>query len=359
MRRKSPRPRGRGRRPATAPGLSARATAVLRAVVALHQRTGEPVGSTAALQTSGLEISSATVRMIMAELDDAGFLEQVHTSSGRVPTELGLRVYVDHLLGAPRLPEAMRALVAAALQAAEGPDALVQAASRHLAVACTLTALGRRPRLDAVELRRLELVPIDAGRVLAVAVLSDGGVRQRLVRTERPMPAGELARVQNLFNDRFAGLTLAQARARLRAQLEGEPGPEGEALRLAARALPGEESADEAVIVEGRAHFLGGHGDPERATEILRALEDKRRLLELLDRIDAADGPQVLIGGETAIEGLRGCTVVGAAYGIGDRRLGTVAIVGPSRMNYSQVVPLVGYTAETINGILHASGAAA
>ncbi len=342
------------------PGLSVRAAAVLRAVVGLHQRTGEPVGSAAALEKSGLEVSPATVRTIMAELDGAGLLEQTHTSSGRVPTEHGLRVYVDHLLGPTRLPDAVRALIDATLAGApEGPDALVATASRHLAIAHTLTALGRRPRLDTVELRRLELVPIEAGRLLAVAVLADGGLRNRVVRLERPTAASELRRAQNLFNERFAGLTLADARARLRAQLSATSPADADALRLAERALPEEESADEAVIVEGRAHFLGPSGDPERATAILRALEDKRRLLDLLDRIDAADGPRVLIGGETAIEGLRGCTVVGAAYGVGGRRLGTVAVVGPARLNYSRIVPLVGYTAETISGILHASGAAA
>lgn len=347
--------RVRRRRPGP-PGLGARAAVVLRAVVSLHQRTGEPVGSAAALEKSGLDVSSATIRTIMAELDAAGLLEQPHTSAGRVPTEQGLRVFVDHLLGPARLPDASRAQVSAALSdVAEEPDALVHAASRHLARVSTLTALARRPRVDDICLRRLELVPIDAVRVLAVAVLADGSVRDRLVRLERPLGASEVQRIQNLFNDLFGGLPLSEARRRLRGQIEALPA-EAEALRLAERALPEQESAESAVIVEGRAHALDA-GDPGRAGEVLRALEDKRLLLDLLDRID--EGPQVLIGAETAIAALRGCTVVGAAYGVDGRRLGTVAIVGPVRLDYSRVVPLVGYTAEVISGILHASGAAA
>ncbi|MCB9538235.1 MAG: heat-inducible transcription repressor HrcA [Myxococcales bacterium] len=359
MQRRPPRNDPRARRAPGPAGLGPRAAGVLRGVVAGYLRTGEPVGSTAALRHARLPVSAATVRVVMGELTQAGLLAQPHTSAGRVPTHEGLRLYVDHLMRA-RAPSAAQrdGLSAALLAAGEAPEDLVRTASRHLAVTCTRTAVGRRPRVDAVAVDRLQLVALGGDRVLAVLVLVDGTVCDRVVRFEGR--ADDLARAQNLFNERFAGRTVVAVRAALAAELEGaeaDVDPDAPLLRLAGRALPEAETPDDAVFVEGRTHLLTHADDAGRLGEVMRALEDKQLLLTLLDELAAEGGARVVFGDELGVGGLSGCTLVTAAYGAFGRSLGAVAIIGPVRMDYARIVPWVGYTASAISGMLGRAGA--
>ncbi len=331
---------------------------MLRGVVAGYLRTGGAVGSDAAVRHGRLSVSPATVRVVMGELTAAGLLDKPHTSAGRVPTEAGLRVYVDHLLR-PRGPSpAARSALDAELQAAgRRPGAVVRAASRHLAGACTMAAVGRRPRRADAIVDRIELVPLGARRVLAVCVFEGGEVCDRLVELDAPVEAEVLARARDLFAERWSGQALTAVRHALRAQIERaeRQDPERRLLEFGERALPEAESPDEAVVVEGRAHLLEP-ADDERL-RALGVLEDKRLLLRLLDGL-AEGGPLVIFGGETGEAALRDCTIVCAAYGDGQRPRGAVAILGPVRMNYSRIIPWVGYTADAISGILHATRAA-
>lgn len=348
------------RRRARPAGLSPRAASVLRGVIAGYLRTGAAIASDAAVKHGRLEVSPATVRVVMGELTTAGLLAQPHASAGRMPTEAGLRLYVDHLLR-PRAPSAQdRSALDATLQAAgERPAEVVRAASRHLAGACTLAAVGRRPRLGDALVQRIELLPLDRERVLAVCVFADGEVQSRVVRLAEPADEALLERARNLFVERWSGQPLSAIRRALRAQIEEAEGadPERRLLEVGEQALPEAESPDEAVVVEGRAHLLDREADPERLQAVLAALEDKRLLLRLLDGV-AADGPRVVFGGETGQPALRACTLICAPYGDGVRPMGAVAILGPVRMNYSRIIPWVGYTADAISGILHATRAA-
>ncbi len=340
-------------------GLGRRAAEVLRGVVIGHLRTGGPVGSEAVVRHGRLRVSPATVRVEMSNLTDVGMLAKPHASAGRIPTHAGFRVYVDHLmrLRAPSARE-RQGLVERLRDVSDEPGALVRQASRQLAGACTLAAIGRRPRVDEAEVERIELLHLGADRVMAVLLTNDGFVRNRVVRLEG-VGQVELLRAQSLFNERFAERALATVRTELRAQIDDtEAGPSRRLLELAARVLP-DDSLDDAVIVEGRTHLLNAGSDADQLSGVLQALEDKRLLLSLLDELDMTDGTQVVFGEETDVETLRDCTVVGAAFGVEGRALGTVAIVGPVRMNYARVVPWVGYTAEAISGLLRDGAAAA
>lgn len=342
------------------PALSPRAAGVLRAIVAGYIQTGAAIASEAVRRQGKLDISPATVRVVMNELTAQGLLEQPHASAGRVPTEAGLRVYVDHLVR-PRAPspEDRSALDATLRDAGGEPGAVVRAASRHLAGACTLAAVGRRPRLADTVVDRIELLRLDTHRVLAVCVLCEGEVRNRVLRLAEPADDRELARARNLFNDRWSGRRLSEARRELRASLddaERRADPDEPLLRLGHEALPEAESPDDAVLVEGRTHLIGRDVDPDHMSAVLAALDDKRLLLHLLDGL-ADDHPRVVFGGELGVGALRDCTLICAPYGDGGLR-GAVAILGPSRMNYSRIIPWVGYTAEAISGILHAKRAA-
>lgn len=338
--------------------MSPRAAGVLRGVVTGYLRTGHAIASDAVLRHGKLDVSPATVRVVMNELTAAGLLEQPHASAGRVPTEAGLRLYVDHLIR-PRAPSAedRDALDATLRDAGTEPTAVVRAASRHLAGACTLAAVGRRPRLADTVVDRIELVRLDPRRVLAVCVLCEGEIRNRVLHLAAD--DRELARARNLFNDRWSGRRLSEARTELRAHLddaERRADPDEHLLRLGHDALPDPESPDDAVLVEGRTHLIGRDVDPEQLSAVLAALDDTRLLLHLLDGL-AEDHPRVVFGGELGVDALRDCTLICAPYGDAGLR-GAVAILGPSRMNYSRIIPWVGYTAEAISGILHAKRAA-
>ncbi len=339
-------------------GLSIRAARVLRGVVTGYLRTGQAVASDVVQRHGRLQVSTATVRVVMGELTAAGLLAQPHASAGRVPTESGLRVYVDHLLRTRGPSVSDRSALAATLKAAGSrPQAVLRAASRHLAGACTMPAVGRTPRRADAIVERIELLPLGARRVLAVCVFESGEVADRVVDLDEPAQPEVLTRARNLFAERWSGRPLTAIRAALRAQLDQaeQADPERRLLDLGERALPEVETPDEAVLVEGRTHLLATVDD-ERL-RALGALEDKRLLLQLLDGL-AADGPRVIFGGETGRPALEACTIVCAPYGDGQRPRGAVAIVGPVRMNYSRIIPWVGYTADAISGILHAGRAA-
>lgn len=339
-------------------GLTPRAARVLRGVVGCYLRTGQAVASDAAVRHGRLAVSSATVRVVMGELTAAGLLVKPHSSAGRVPTETGLRLYVDHMLR-PRGPSPSdRSALDATLQAAGSrPHEVLRAASRHLAGACTLAAVGRTPRRADAIVDRIELVSLDPRRVLAVCVFASGEVANRLIDLDGPIEPDELVRARNLFSARWSGQPLTAVRRALRAQIDGaeRDDPERRLLEFGERALPDAESPDDAVLVEGRTHLLEP-ADDERL-RALGALEDKRLLLHLLDELAEA-GPRVIFGGETGRAALSNCTIVCAPYGDGQRPRGAVAILGPVRMNYSRIIPWVGYTADAISGILHATRAA-
>ncbi len=333
---------------------------MLRGVVLGYLRTGEPVGSKSVARHGRLDVSAATIRVEMSQLGDAGLLSKPHASSGRVPTQPGFRVYVDHLVRLRQPSVAERDGLAARLRdASDEADSLLRVASRQLSVACTLAAIGRRPRLDRTVVRRIELLRLGADRLMAVLVLGDGVVRNRIVRLQEGVGQVELLRAQTVFNKRWSERRLEDVRLELREEIEGrEAGPDRRLLEIAECALP-DGTSEAPVIVEGRGHLLETGTDAEETAAVLQALEDDRLLLSVLDELEVADGTRVVFGPEAAEEAPHGFTVVGAAYGIDGRTLGTVAIVGPLRMNYARVVPWVGYTADTISGLLRRDGTAA
>ncbi|MCA9541404.1 MAG: heat-inducible transcription repressor HrcA, partial [Myxococcales bacterium] len=309
-----------------------------------------------------LDISPATVRVVMAELTAAGLLAKPHASAGGVPTQAGFRYYVDHLLRR-RAPSASDrdGLTARLLVAGTEPGALVRAASRHLAGACTVTTVGRRPRIDDVFVERLELMALDGRRALAVLLLGDGSVRNRVIDVDAPLSPDELGRARGLFNARWGGHALSDVRRALRAELDAcdrAGDPTARLLHVAEQALPEDESPDDALVVEGRTFLLGRADEADDISSVMRALEDKRLLLRLLDELASEDGSQVIFGEETESDTLRACAVVSAPYRVGGRCLGAVAVVGPVRMNYARIIPWVEYTAEAISGILHTGRAA-
>jgi heat-inducible transcriptional repressor len=336
--------------------IGARAKKILHAVVSEYLATGEAVGSHTVTRRYGLDVSAATVRTVMGDLEEVGLLRHAHTSGGRLPTERGLRYYVDALLRVRSLTigekEEIRERIAPT-GAGDLPE-MMQRTSRLLRELSHLTVVVQAPRPESDLVQHLEFVQLREGQLLAVIAAASGQIQNKLVPIDFPISPGDLDRMNNYLNSLMSGLTLEQARARLLEEIQSERATHdelmGRALKLASAAVPAEAISE--VLVEGQSNLLAGKADLERAKVLLRTLEEKDLLVRLLDRTLGAPGICVFIGAEANLADLTDVSIVAAPYGPDGRPLGTIGVIGPARMNYSRVIPLVDFTAEMIGEAL-------
>lgn len=326
--------------------LTARQAAVLRAVVQAYVGGAGPVGSGTLAGLLPERLSSASVRNTLAELTEAGWVTKPHASAGRVPTERGLRLYVDHLLGRPALGRYEARDLAGGIDRAD-PDEVVRAASRLLSERSHQLGFVVLPRTDELRLRHVGLVRLGGRRVLVLLVAADGTTQRRVVEDPDGSDPRELERIGALLSERLAGETLRDVRAHileesraLRSELDGL---RARALRLARAALAGDhEGAD--LVIATRLALLDQpeFRDPERLRELLAAIERRERLTALLDQVLKGEGVVVKFGGEVDEPALRECALVVAPYG-GDVDVprGVLGVIGPQRMDYGRVIPLV------------------
>ena len=330
--------------------IGARAKKILHAVVSEYLATGEAVGSQTVTRRYGLEVSAATVRTVMGDLEEAGLLKHAHTSGGRFPTERGLRYYVDMLLRVRSLTSVEKDEIRERLSAGGDVPDVMQRTSRLLRELSHLTVVVQAPRPESDVVQHLEFVQLREGQLLAVIAAASGQIQNKLVPIDFTLSASDLDRINNYLNELMTGLTLEQARARLFEEVKSDRATHDElvsrALLLASAAVPSAPAPE--VLVDGQSNLLAGKADLERAKLLLRTLEEKDLVVRLLDRTLTAPGICVFIGAEANLADLTDVSVVAAPYGPEDRPLGTIAVIGPARMNYSRVIPLVDFTAETI-----------
>lgn len=344
--------------------LDKREREILRVLVQDYIQTGEPVASQPLLSRHDLEWSPATVRSVMSDLEALGFLEKPHASSGRIPTAQGYRLYVDTLLKVrpPSVQDRDRierlAQDAADVNALlEGTADLLHALSHHAGVVTT-----PRPKADPV--RQLEFVRLRENRVLAVFVSAAGLVTNKLVQLEFPLEPAELERAGAYLTEKLQALADGQELPVLRERILAEMRADQSALHdLLQKALSLAEQTfaappEEKVLVDGEESFLDApeFTDVRKARTLLRAFAEKDRILRVLDRVLGAAEVQIFIGAESEFAALPDVSVVAAPYGLGDRVLGTLAVVGPTRMNYARVIPLVDLTARQISRALSVLG---
>ncbi|MDG6347971.1 heat-inducible transcriptional repressor HrcA [Luteimonas sp. 8-5] len=350
---------------ATAKELDPRARQLLRTLISRHIRDGEPVGSQTLARHSGLAVSPATIRNILADLEEIGLLASPHTSAGRVPTAQGYRVFVDSLLQLRPLPEGEMARLREELPAGTGTQALLGSASELLSAMSHFVGVVSVPRREQFAFRHIDFVPLDAGRVLAILVFADNDVQNRIIQTRRPYDAGELERVSNYLNRHFAGRPVAEIRATLLRDLRAARN-EMESLlahsvELAEQALGGDADGalgegmlSEGMVLAGQTRLMGVQelSDLERLRELFEAFARKREILQLLERTVQAPGVRIFIGEETGLAPLEGMSLVTAPYVSGDRTLGVLGVIGPSRMAYDRVIPVVQAAAEVLGAAL-------
>ena len=341
--------------PATRP-LDDRARRILSAIVRDHIEGGEPVGSHVIARRAEVDCSSATVRAVMADLEALGYLEKPHTSAGRVPTSRGYRYYVDALLHVRKpLPQEREQIEQQVQDAAGQVDGLMAATSRMLHSLTRHAGVVASPRTQSERLQRIELLPLREGRILAVLVSRSGVVHNRLLTIppgQRMPGQSELEQGANYLNTLIADLTLEEAQARLKVELERDR-RELDELRTRALALgsqatrPGEGPA---VHLDGHSSFLEDPAlvqDVVKMRALFKVLDEKARLLEVLDRALAAEELTIFIGTESGIAGPE-LSIVAAPYRIAGEIVGALGVIGPTRMDYSRVVPLVEFTARTV-----------
>ena len=337
--------------------LNRRARKILQAVVQEYLHTGDAVGSRTVTKRQGVDLSPATVRNVMSDLEDMGLLKQPHTSAGRVPTTMGLRFFIDSMLRVRSLSpeERDRFRQQFGLDAAHLDEALDRT-SRVLSELASQAAIVVAPVPERQRLEAIDFVRLRDDAVLAVLVTSDGQVQNKLLTGEAlegHTDAAFLQRASNYLNELVRGLSLHEARSRILDELGKDKGEIDEMMSRALSMVQGAVApGTPGVIVSGKANLVEARGDVEATRALLRALEEKERVVKLLDRTLAAEGIQVWLGAETAFGELSELSVVASPYGPEDRPLGTIAVIGPQRMNYSRVIPLVDFTADLVSDIL-------
>jgi heat-inducible transcriptional repressor len=341
----------------TIPELTDRARDVFRIVVESYLDTGAPVGSRTISKISHLNLSPASIRNVMQDLEEAGLLAAPHTSAGRMPTQTGLRLFVDGMMHALEPSEQERAAIGASAQAGGPVEDAIAATTAALSGLSACAGLVLVPRREPV-VRQFQFVPLGTDRALAVLVGDDGSVENRVVELGAAMSPGALQEASNYLSARLAGLTLSQARERIAREI----GEERAALDRATRALVERGlavwSADgqrPVLIVRGQANLIEPEtaADLDRVRGLLDELEGKEEIARLLDSAREAEATRIFIGSENKLFALSGSSVIAQPVRALDGRVvGVVGVIGPTRLNYARVVPMVDFTAATLARLL-------
>jgi heat-inducible transcriptional repressor len=341
--------------------LGPREREVLETVVEQYIQTGAPVGSRLLSKTNTERLSPATIRSIMADLEEAGFLAHPHTSAGRVPTDLGYRFYVDTLPRDRRLSAGERRQLSETLHATGGLDSLVARCCRLLAAATSQVSVGTLPAVERTTFRHVELVKVSPERLLVLFVASSGLVHQAVVQARVPESQGELDRHARYLNTELEGRTLVEVRDHLADLMREERAAYDalvrRALELGSQYFATGPAGDGELVVDGTERFFARPdlSDFDRMKALIAALEDKSRILRILNSCLERPGLTTAIGSENAEPDLAGCSVIASSYGFGQTPAGALAVIGPTRMDYDRAMALVSYVAELLGSALASS----
>lgn len=343
---------------ATGSDLDPRARNLLRTLIAQYLSEGQPIGSRTLARSSGLDVSPATIRNIMSDLEEVGLVAAPHTSAGRIPTARGLRMFVDSLIQLQPLDEAeLEKLQREMPESPADTRDLLGNVSGLLSAVTHFVGVVTVPRNADFALRQVEFMGLPDNRVLVILVFSDNQVQNRIIQLKQPLSRRELEQASNYLNRRYAGQQIDQIRAQLVRELR-ETGSElnrmlKQAVEVAAGAFAPSGEAD--MMVSGQTNLMGVEefADMSRLRDLFEAFQRKSDLLALLERCSQAPGVQLFIGEESGLAPLDGCSVISASYGVEGRVLGAVGVIGPTRMAYQRVIPVVQATAGLLSNALN------
>jgi heat-inducible transcriptional repressor len=347
--------------------LSERAQHLLRVLVESYIRDGQPVGSRSLSRESGLQLSSATIRNVMADLEELGFVASPHTSAGRIPTDKGYRFFVDTLLQVPPLEDSAAAEIRRQLEgrlldgAHESSKELIATASQLLSSLTRLAGVVTVPRAAEASITQIEFVGLSENRVLVVLVYGEREVQNRIIQLERYYSPDELKRASNFLNEQFRGRSLAQVRQEILRQMSETRAHMNQvmldAISMAQHVFEAGAGGEPPLeyVIKGETNLMGAGelSSVEKLRRLFEAFNEKRDFLHLLDHSLRAEGVQIFIGHESGYQILDDCSVVTAPYGSADSAVGVLGVIGPTRMAYERVIPIVDMTAKLLGAALN------
>ncbi|HET8552087.1 MAG TPA: heat-inducible transcriptional repressor HrcA [Gammaproteobacteria bacterium] len=339
--------------------LNERARHLLRALVERYIREGQPVGSRMLSRDSGMDVSPATVRNVMADLEDMGFVSSPHPSAGRVPTVKGYRFFVDSLLEVQPLTEGeIKSLRDKLLTNQDNPQILLASTSNLLSAITRMAGVVTLPRRDDPSWRQIEFLPLSDNRVLTILVLNQREVQNRILYLDRSYSADFLRETANYLNEQFSGCSLSEIRTRLVNELRETRASLNEmmltAVHMAEQVCAG-DAREDSYVMAGETNLMdfAELSEIERLRQLFDAFNEKRDILHLLDQCASAEGVQIFIGEESGYNVLDDLSVVTAPYSVDDRVVGVLGVIGPTRMAYDRVIPIVDITAKLLGAALN------
>ncbi len=335
--------------------LNERAQILLKTLMERYISDGQPVGSRALQQYSGLDVSSATIRNVMADLEDLGLVSSPHTSAGRIPTGLAYRLFIDTMLVTKPLDGARIQQLESQLLP-DNPSRLIAQASSILSELTQFAGVVASPRREAVTVRQIEFLRLSEKRVLLIIVMPDGEVENRVLLTEKDYSQSQLTEAGNFLNQNYIGLSFSQIREKLRGELH-QLQRDMSALMAAALAAGDEAAAKKAddYVISGEHKLLSVHdlsADMNRLRGLFNLFEQKTELMQLLEAGRRGQGIHIFVGAESGLASLEECSVITAPYSADGQVVGTLAVVGPKRMDYQRVIPIVDVTARLLGNAL-------
>lgn len=340
--------------------ISERAQYLLKTLIERYIRDGQPVGSKTLAEDASLKLSSATIRNIMADLEERGYVHSPHTSAGRIPTGLGYRFFVDSLLTVQPLNQTAIQQVQQELNPEQNLQGLITTASSLLSGLSQLAGVVTLPKRESLKLRQVEFLALSDNRILVVLVLNDKEIQNRIINTERNYTAAELQQTANYLNAEFAGKDLYAIRHELLASLQLQREQMDQLMRTALEVADkafSQTDAQNDYIIAGQGHLLdlASETGVERLRQLFDMFSEKQRILSLLDQTLTADGVQIYIGAESGMDVLNDCSIVTAPYSVGNQIVGVLGVLGPTRMAYDKVIPVVDVTARLLSAALNNS----
>jgi len=337
--------------------LNDRGRAILEAIVDDYIVSGEPVGSRAVTKRHNMDISPATVRNVMSDLEDMGFLISPHTSAGRVPTDKGYQYYVDTLLQIRDLSELEKQTIDSHYQGKKGTvESLLQETGKALSSLSNYAGVVMVPRFTSTVFRHIEFVRLSDGKALVVFVSQTGMVQNKLIDLDKEISQRDLEKMTNYLNRKLSGMTIQEVKKVIAEEMKQEKALYDKlmkkALELSGAALA--EDIEGQLFIEGASSFLElpDFAEVGKMKRLFQAFEQKNHLIELLDKSQEASGVQIFIGSANSYNQIEGCSLVTSSYQNVHGTIGTLGVIGPNRMSYSKVIPIVDYTARLVSRLL-------
>ncbi|CAN4274035.1 HrcA Transcriptional regulator of heat shock gene [Methylophilaceae bacterium] len=338
--------------------MDKRAQILLKTLVEHYISDGQPIGSRTLLQHSGLDVSPATIRNVMSDLEHLGFIASPHTSAGRVPTQKGYRLFVDSLLTVQPLGSQAVQQLKSGLSS-PNPNELINSAADMLSQLTQFAGLVMIPKRKRIAFKHLEFLPLSETRILVIIVTSDGNVQNRIILADKPYSSSELTQASNYFNSHYAGQTFEEVQQNLHSELQQMQSDMNRLMSAAMAASSSQAKGDkDGVIIAGERNLLQVDELSTNVTslrKLFELFERRTSLMQLLDNSQHAEGIQIFIGGESGYLALDECSMITAPYEADGQVVGTLGVIGPTRMAYERVIPIVDVTAKLLSNALNNS----